>query len=209
MTKILLTRHGHVDGIDPPRFRGRTELPLTPLGKAQAKAVARRIAEGWTPPMIYTSPMSRCVDTARAIAEACGAAIETLADLTDLDYGEFHWRTYEDARINAPELYQTWMSQPHLVRFPKGESLQDMVARGGNVLRLVLERHAGERDCVVLVGHDSINRALLVQLLDQPLSAYWRTQQAPCCLNEIDVVAGRITAVRINEAGHLEGLAPA
>lgn len=204
MTKIILTRHGHVEGIDPPRFRGRTELPLTPLGQAQAKAVAARIAARWAPVRIYTSPLSRCADTARAVSGTCGVPVETIAELTDLDYGEFHWRTYEDARANAPTLFATWMSQPQLARFPGGESLEDMVARAGNVLRLMLERHPGEAECVVLVGHDSINRALLLLLLDQPLSAYWRTQQAPCCLNEIDMIAGRTTVVRLNEARHLE-----
>lgn len=207
MTKILLTRHGHVEGIDPPRFRGRTELPLTPLGQRQAQAVAARIASGWRPARIYTSPMSRCQDTARAIAEACGAAVETVADLTDLDYGTWHWRLYEEMRNEAPALYATWMAAPQLVRFPGGESFQDMAARGGNVLRLALERHPGRDECVVLVGHDSINRAMLVQLLDQPLSAYWRTLQAPCCLNEFDVIDGRIIAIRVNEMAHLEKIA--
>jgi hypothetical protein len=47
MTKVILTRHGHVEGISPERFRGRTDLPLTELGQAQAKAVATRIARAW------------------------------------------------------------------------------------------------------------------------------------------------------------------
>jgi broad specificity phosphatase PhoE len=59
MTKIILTRHGDVEGIKPERFRGRTELPLTELGQAQAKAVAARIT--WNPAKVYTSPMGRCV----------------------------------------------------------------------------------------------------------------------------------------------------
>ena len=41
---------------------------------------------------------------------------------------------------------------------------------------------------VVLVGHDSVNRALLLKLLEQPLSAYWRIAQGPAALNEIDIV---------------------
>jgi Histidine phosphatase superfamily (branch 1) len=57
MTKIILTRHGDVEGIKPERFRGRTELPLTELGQAQAKAVAARIAKTWNPAKVYTSPM--------------------------------------------------------------------------------------------------------------------------------------------------------
>ena len=36
--RLLLTRHGHVDGIKPARFRGRAELELTPTGLAQADA---------------------------------------------------------------------------------------------------------------------------------------------------------------------------
>jgi probable phosphoglycerate mutase len=44
VTKILLVRHGHVEGITPERFRGRADLPLTSLGQAEAQAVAKRIA---------------------------------------------------------------------------------------------------------------------------------------------------------------------
>ena len=71
------------------------------------------------------------------------------------------------------------------------------MARAANALRFVLGRHPD--DTVVLVGHDSVNRALLMQLLDQPLSAYWRLAQSPCCLNEIDVTDGKISVQRINE----------
>jgi len=69
-------------------------------------------------------------------------------------------------------------------------------------LRMVLSQHPD--DIIVLVGHDSVNRALLMELLDQPLSAYWRIAQSPCCLNEIDVNAGKIYVQRVNETAHLE-----
>jgi len=60
---------------------------------------------------------------------------------------------------------------------PEGDSLQDLVARTANALRFVLERHTSKTETVVFVGHDSVNRALLLQLLDQSLSAYWRIAQ--------------------------------
>jgi len=44
MTKIILTRHGHVEGIEPERFRGRAELPLNARGLHEAKAVAKAVA---------------------------------------------------------------------------------------------------------------------------------------------------------------------
>jgi broad specificity phosphatase PhoE len=61
------------------------------------------------------------------------------------------------------------------MRFPEGESLHELVARGADALRLVVKHHSD--DTMVLVGHDSVNRAMLLQLLDQPLSAYWRLAQ--------------------------------
>jgi phosphoserine phosphatase len=73
MPKILLTRHGHVDGISPERFRGQTELALTEKGLAQAAALAERIRREWRPAAIYTSPLQRCVATGEAIAAATRA----------------------------------------------------------------------------------------------------------------------------------------
>jgi len=202
MTKLLLVRHGHVAGIDPERFRGREPLELTDRGCAEADALARRIAAAWQPSRIYTSPMGRCVATGAAISQACGARAEILDDLNDIDYGAWQFRTYAEIRDENPDLFAAWFATPHLMRFPNGESLQDLVARTANALRFVLMRYSIAT--VVLVGHDSVNRALLLQLLDMPLSAYWRIAQHPCCINEIDVVDGRIQVLRINETHHLD-----
>jgi len=204
LTKILLVRHGHVEGIEPVRFRGRTELPLTKRGEAQAQALARRIAASWRPVNVYTSPMQRCIATGTAIATGCGVSAEAIDQFNDLDYGTWQWRSYDEVREADPQLFATWFTAPHLLRFPSGESLQDLVARTSNALRFVMHEHRNET--VVLVGHDSVNRALLLQLLDQPLSAYWRLAQDPCCLNEVDVRDGRINVLRINETGHLAGV---
>ena len=88
------------------------------------------------------------------------------------------------------------------MRFPGGDSLQELVSRSADALRLVLERH---RDgIVVLVSHDSINRALLLQLADLPLSSYWRLAQDPCCINEIDIEDSRSLIRRINDTSHLD-----
>jgi probable phosphoglycerate mutase len=206
MPKIILTRHGHVEGIDPERFRGRAELPLTELGKAQAKALAGRIAAAWRPKAVYTSPMGRCVATGREIAMACGIGDDTLAGLNDLDYGSWQGRAYGEVHAAEPLLFEAWIATPHLVRFTHGESLQDLVARTADGLRFILERFPAAADVVVLVGHDSVNRALLLQLLDQPLSAYWRLAQSPCGLNEVDIIDGRIRVLCINETRHLDGI---
>lgn len=203
MVKIILTRHGHVEGIEPKRFRGRAELSLTPLGDAQARALAACVAARWRPAAIYTSPMGRCVATAEKIGAACKLDVKRLDGLNDLDYGAWQGQSHEDVRAALVDTYNDWMMRPHLVRFPNGESLQDLVARTADVLRTVIATHRDAATTIVLVGHDSVNRAILLQMLDQPLSAYWRLAQSPCALNEIDIVAGKVTVERINETAHL------
>ena len=205
MTKILLTRHGHVEGIKPERFRGRQPLDLTARGRAEAAALAQRIADAWRPSHIYTSPMDRCIETATVIAKACGVAAKTCDGLTDIDYGAWQFKTFAAAKTQNPALFAAWFATPHLVRFPHGESLQDVAARVADAVRMVLARHAEET--IVLVGHDSVNRALLLGFLDLPPSAYWRLAQEPCCLNVIDIAAETVCVRSINETQHLDAVA--
>ena len=47
MTKLILVRHGHVEGITPERFRGRAALPLTEQGRREAEMTAAYIAASW------------------------------------------------------------------------------------------------------------------------------------------------------------------
>jgi phosphoserine phosphatase len=202
MTKILLTRHGHVEGILPERFRGRAELALTKKGVAEAEALAARIARAWKPAVVYTSALQRCVVTGTIIANLCGVKAIPLEGLMDIDYGAWQMHTHDEIKADAPEAYRLWRMAPQRVRFPDGESLQDLMARTADVLRLVLDRHP--TDTVVMVGHDSVNRAILMQFLDQPLSAYWRLVQDPCTLNEVDVDGDDIRVRRINDTSHLD-----
>ncbi len=205
MTKILLTRHGHVEGIKPERFRGRQPLDLTARGRAQAAALAERIAGAWRRSFIYTTPLDRCVETATAIAKACGITAKTCDELNDIDYGAWQFKTLAEAKTLDPTLFAAWFATPHLVRFPNGESLQDVAARLANVVRLVLARHSEQT--IVLIGHDSVNRLLLLGFLGLPLSAYWRIAQNPCCINEIDIGGGNVCIRGINATQHLDAIA--
>jgi broad specificity phosphatase PhoE len=87
VTRLLLTRHCHVEGINPVRFRGRAELVPTPAGIAQAEAHAQRTARQWRPVAVYNSGLQRCVVTGAKIGVACGAPASVMDDLMDLDYG--------------------------------------------------------------------------------------------------------------------------
>jgi len=205
--KILLTRHGHVDGIKPERFRGREPLELTAQGRADAVAIAQRIAAAWQPGKIYTSPMGRCIETAPLSPRPAAwppiplqSRFATTSTISTTARGNSKHSSKRKRKIQ--KLFAAWFASPQFVRFP-------MVRRCRILWREPPMSCAWccpgiQTTLLCSSGHDSVNRALLMELLDQPLSAYWRVAQNPCCLNEIDVDAGKILVRRINETAHLE-----
>jgi phosphoserine phosphatase len=204
MTKVILTRHGHVEGITPARFRGRLDLPLTALGQRQIAATSRRINAAWRIAAVYTSPMSRCVATGQAIAASSGLMTSALPGLNDIDYGEWQGLTREEAEARWPDAVATWYRAPQLAEPQGGETLQEVLARAAAMLRELVARHRD--DTIVLVGHDSVNRVILMHALDLPLSRYWALTQDPCAINELDFAQGSFAIRTINETYHLDGV---
>lgn len=200
MTTIVLTRHGHVEGIQPERFRGRAELALTPLGQRQAQATADYIAAGWRPAAVYCSPMDRCVRTASAIAQPFGLHVERVPGLNDFDYGLWQGLTIADVQARWPAEYALWRSAPQQLTVPGGESLYNVAARAIRDLHEILQRHKAET--VVIVAHDSVNRILLMHMLDMPMSHYRTLVQAPCAISIVDFKDGLFTVRSCNDDRH-------
>lgn len=201
MTKVLLVRHGHVPGIAPERFRGRADLPLTEEGRRQAELTARRIAATWRPSAIYASPLSRCRDTGAAIGRPFGLTPIPLDGLADIDYGEWQGLTPDEARARWPRQVDLWYAAPEQARIPGGETLPQVRARLAAAVHAVCAAHPGET--IVLVGHDSVNRVLLLHALDASLAHYWRIRQHPCAINEIECGDGGFVIVSMNQTDHL------
>ena len=201
MTEILLTRHGDVPWLEPRRFRGRAELKLTDKGIAQAEATARRIGASWRPRRDLCEPArphaANRPDHRRAAAPA-GAALDALIDI---DYGQWQGLTQGEAQARWPAEAGLWHRRPDLVRPPGGESLQDVLARVAQALRLIVGRHPQET--VLLVGHDSVNRVLLLHALELPLARYWQIGQDPCAINRIEASAEGFLVHAMNDTAHL------
>jgi probable phosphoglycerate mutase len=201
MTRILLVRHGHVAGINPERFRGRADLTLTDAGRREAELTARRIAATWKPAAIYASPLSRCRDTGAAIGAPFGVVPAVLAGLLDIDYGEWQGLTPHEAKARWPAEHDLWHQAPDRATIPGGETLHEVQVRVAAALEAVHAAHP--RDTVVMVGHDSVNRIILLHALEAPLGNYWRIRQNPCAINEIELDENGFVVVSVNQTDHL------
>lgn len=198
MTRILLIRHGHVAGIVPKRFRGRTDLPLSEEGREQARKAAAYIASRYEPAAIYSSPLQRCRDCASALADRLSMpSPEVRPGLNDIDYGLWQGRLAAEVAEAEPERYAQWQGAPQSLTFPQGESLARVSDRARADLATLAERHAGQT--IAVYSHDSVIRVILLGALAAPFSVYHRLQIDPCSLSELLSGPDGDTVVHINE----------
>src|SRR5207244_1461401 len=64
--RLYLVRHGETDWNRERRFQGTSDIPLNELGRAQSRALAQRLTDARLD-AVYTSPLSRAVETARIV----------------------------------------------------------------------------------------------------------------------------------------------
>lgn len=129
MARIILIRHGQTEWNRVERFRGRADLPLNATGLAQAEATGHHVVARWKPVAVYSSPLSRAVKTAEAVARHFELPVQVHPGLADIDYGAWQGLSPEKARQRWPEVVYTWYNQPHLARIPDGETLDELRQR--------------------------------------------------------------------------------
>jgi probable phosphoglycerate mutase len=207
MTRIILVRHGQTEWNRVERFRGRADVPLNETGLAQAEATGKRVAadaaslEGWRPVAVYSSPLSRAIKTAEAIAKHFDLPVQIHDGLADIDYGQWQGLTPDEARERWPGALHAWYNEPEAARIPGGETLAGLRARGMAAVKELAARHAGQT--IVLVGHTVINRVLLLGVLGLGNERFWRLRQDTCAINVFEVENGDFTLVSLNDTCHL------
>lgn len=200
MTRVYLIRHGRTAWNKEVRFRGQTDLPLDEVGEAQAEAIALRL-KNRPIKAIYSSPLTRAIKTAEPLARALGLKVIPEKGFTDINYG--HWQglaPHEVAQL-YPELYQTWLESPHLVRIPGGEGLDDVRARAEEALTRILKQHQGEE--IAIVGHQVVNKVLLCVVLGVSNEWFTRIEQDNGCINLFGYDGQKFIVFYLNDTCHL------
>jgi len=198
VTRLLLVRHGETEWNSDVIYRGRAEVALSETGRLQAERLGARLAaEGVT--VLYSSPLIRARETAEAVGRHTGCAVQVLDDLNDLDCGK--WQGLSDPEVKAkyPEERRLWLSAPHLVTLPGGESLVDVSARVSRALELALKQDG----VVVLVSHRVVHKVAICSLLGLDNSHFWDIRLDLAGITEFECTARRRVLVRHNETSHL------
>jgi len=181
-TVLWLLRHPEPEDSARGRCYGSMDVALSPDGIRHARSVADALAQT-TFAAIYTSPRQRCTQAAQILAVGRTCAVETVAALRELDFGELEGRTYDEIAAMYPDVYQEWMERPTETQFPGGERFSEMHARVIAATRDLRSRHAGQS--IALVTHGGVIRIILADALGMKLANIFRIGQRYGSINAV------------------------
>ena len=207
VTRLLLVRHGETDGNAQGRTQGRRDVPLNAMGRRQAAAVGKLVAE-LLPVAVYSSPSSRARETAAGIATLLGLDAHIDERLSEVDHGLLDGLSGEELREQHGDFARRWREEdPTDMPIPGGESLGQAQRRMLAAAEAIRLAHPGE--AVAVVSHNLALHTLICHALGVPLRA-WRTFRID--LASLSVVEvrdnGRWAVAGLNERCHLTEPAP-
>jgi len=157
-----LIRHGQSISNSEGRVQGRADVPLSPLGRRQAEALAvwargcPGIAEVWS------SPLVRARATAAPIAAVLGLEVRICDELAELHAGVFQGHFWDDLERMFPEAVARWRAGDPDYAIPGGESRAALAARGRAAIEALAARDVGG---MIVVAHGGVLTAALGLLI--------------------------------------------
>jgi probable phosphoglycerate mutase len=153
---LWIVRHGETTWAREGRHTSRTDIPLTPGGRAAARRIGDALA-GQAFALVLSSPKRRARDTARLAG--FGDRAELTDDLLEWDYGADEGRTTAEIRAARPA-WTIWKDGPL-----DGETSRQVAAR---VDRVIARARATPGDTLAF-AHGHVLRALTARWLDLPV----------------------------------------
>lgn len=198
---LILVRHGQTESNKLGRIQGVNNSPLTDVGSGQAEAAARALASD-APFALYSSPLPRALQTAKAIGSLAGVQPVEVKELIEMDVGEFEGLSGSQLRERFPDVMRSWDEDPASTVMPGGESLYDVRDRVWPAVQSLVGRH--ESETVVAVTHNFTIHTIVCAALDMPLNNFRKLRIDLGSITRLEVTSARTTLVSLNEIWHLK-----
>jgi 2,3-bisphosphoglycerate-dependent phosphoglycerate mutase len=205
--KLWLVRHGETTWNSERRAQGHLDVPLSGLGRDQATMLAHRL-RGLSFDAIYSSDLSRALETARIVVGNLGGRTQVLADA--------RWReqmlgALQGLNTNevAAMLEARGATRPATVtdRYPDAESRAELMDRIKLGLQELLRKHPDGR--VIVFSHGGSIRAAVSVLLGDTeqrlnLGGLENTSITRFRISNLQEATIRGSMLSFNDAAHLE-----
>jgi len=200
--EIILVRHGETEWNSGEVFRGRADIDLNENGRKQAALLGEYLKDTGIK-AVYSSPLKRALDTARAIADNHSLKVQVSDGLNDLDFGEWEGLAVPLVRDRYGALFTEWSEHPEKVRLPGGETLDDICRRSMLVVEKIIREQKG---AVALVTHRVVIKVLVCALLGLDNSHFWNIMVDTCGLTTFRYEKGHFVLIRHNDNSFLRSL---
>jgi broad specificity phosphatase PhoE len=167
-----------------------------PAALEQARQLAERLAS--VPfAAVYSSPLERAIETARMVAQVHDLVPIQVDALREIDFGKVEGLSFEEFPV---DLQDGLLREPTTVRFPAGETYEELRARVTRVLDAIVAAHP--EATVAVVSHAGAIRAALAAWLGIADEAIFRIDQRYAAVNVVDWLDG-VPLVRLVNGTHL------
>ncbi|MFF9054771.1 bifunctional RNase H/acid phosphatase [Streptomyces erythrochromogenes] len=201
---FVLLRHGETALTPQKRFSGSggSDPELSPAGRRQAAAVAEALAARGTVQTVISSPLLRCRETARAVADRLGLDVTVEQGLREVDFGAWEGLTFAEVQERFPDDLQAWLDSPKAAPTGGGESFAAATRRISATRDRLLAAHAGRT--VLLVTHVTPVKILVRLALGAPPESLFRMELSAASLSAVAYYADGNASVRLlNDTAHL------
>lgn len=204
MIRVVLVRHGETAWNKAGKFQGRLDIGLNETGVRQAKMLAKALSEIHLD-AIYTSPLSRSLDTAQEIAGYHSLDVVPAEEFNEIDHGTWEGMHLDAVIDQHGALYETWLNEPHLAKMPGGEDLDDIRDRAVRRLNDIIEQTA-DGDTILIAAHDATNKVILCHALSLDNSHFWQLKQGNAAISIMEYDDGNWRLTLLNDTCHLGGV---
>lgn len=181
---VFLLRHGAVQKPGGGKhYIGHMDLPLNDVGRELAHWWADHFLNAGLK-KIYSSDLTRCLETARIIGDRCSLEPRALTELREICLGEWEGKTFDTIKTLYPQ--ESGYRGDHIAdhRPAGGESFRDLQTRVEPIFREITHQHAGS---ILIVTHAGVIRVLMCGILGMPLENLFSIGQSYGALNIIEV----------------------
>ena len=150
--QIILVRHGETMANKAQLVLGTRDVPLTELGRGQAKAAAKKISlMEPSPTILFSSPYQRAKETAGYISNVIGLNPIFIDGLKEMHSGEMEGIKASEMDDKYPEYMKNWRRDHSTARPPGGETLEEVHSRAWKSILDIFNEY--DESLVVVVAH--------------------------------------------------------
>ncbi|MBK8988456.1 MAG: MSMEG_4193 family putative phosphomutase [Chloroflexi bacterium] len=201
MATIILVRHGENDWVKKQRLAGWIPgVHLNENGRLQAQHAAERLSV-LPVKAIYSSPVTRCMETAVSIAQPHNLPVIECPEVGEVRYGR--WEGQKIKKLFKDPTWHAVQHYPSRFRFPEGEALREVQFRAIQALEALSARH--EKETIIVVSHADVIKLVLAYYLGVHVDLFQRIVIAPASVSILALMPnGGMRVVRLNDDGPLQ-----